>query len=209
VLRFLGPSKCVHGSSLIGVRDYTHCNLSPVVSFIRMTTHFLGPRGHLETAKKGRWTLMNTGVLRQRLRPIGWAILPILALLLTSAGSLAAQAIISAGPLLLHQVRTIYVAPSSDDFVLLVKARLEKWTVVEIASKPEDADAILTCRTESTLVPAKVVVRRTMVEVTLVDRRSQKLIWRTTKSSASDRSILADDVLEQLKQDWRKSAISY
>ena len=48
-----------------------------------------------------------------------------------------------------------------------------------------------------------------LAEVTLVDRRSQKLIWRTTKSSASDRTILADDIMEQLKQDWRKSAIAY
>jgi hypothetical protein len=152
---------------------------------------------------------MKSEVLRQRLLPIGGAILPILALLLTYAGYLAAQAIISAGPLLLYQVRTIYVAPSSDDFVLLFKARLEKWTVVVMTSKPEEADAILTCQTQSTIVPAKVVVHRTIAEVTLVDRRSQKLIWRTTKSSASDRTILADDIMEQLKQDWRKSAIAY
>jgi len=151
---------------------------------------------------------MNSRLLHQRPLPVGWALLPILALL-TSAGFLAAQATISAGPLLLHQVRTIYVAPSSDDFVLLVKARLEKWAAVGIASKPEEADAILTCQTQSTIVPAKVVVRRTIAEVTLVDRRSQKPIWRTTKSAVFDRTILADDIMEQLKQDWRKSASVY
>jgi len=132
-----------------------------------------------------------------------------LAGLLLSTGFLAAQAIISAGPLRLHQVRTIYVAPSSDDFVLLLKARLDKWAAVEIASKPEEADAILTCHTESTIVPAKVVVWRTIAEVTLVDRRSQKPIWRTTKSSPFDTNRLADDIMEQLKQDWRKSASEY
>jgi hypothetical protein len=136
-------------------------------------------------------------------------ILPILAWLLLSTGFLAAQASFSAGPLLLHQVRTIYVAPSSDDFVLLVKARLEKWTAVDIAAKPEEADAILTCQTESIIVPAKVVVRQTIAEVTLVDRRSQKLIWRTTKSATFDTARLADDVMEQLKKDWRKSASVY
>jgi hypothetical protein len=151
---------------------------------------------------------MNSRLLHHRPLPVGWAILSILALL-TSAGFLAAQASFSAGPLLLHQVRTIYVAPSSDDFVLLVKARLEKWAAVGITSKAEEADAILTCQTESTIVPAKVVVRRTIAEVTLVDRRSQKLIWRTRKSAAFDRTILADDVVEQLKQDWRKSASAY
>jgi len=151
---------------------------------------------------------MNCRLLHHRPLPVRWAILPMLGLL-TSAGFLAAQATLSAGPLLLHQVRTIYVAPSSDDFVLLVKARLEKWSAVGITSKLEEADAILTCQTESTIVPAKVVVRRTIAEVTLVDRRSQKAIWRTTKSAAFDRTVLADDVMEQLKQDWRKSASAY
>jgi hypothetical protein len=75
--------------------------------------------------------------------------------LLLSTGLLVAQATFSTGPLLLHQVRTIYVAPSSDDFVLLVKARLEKWAAVGIASRPEEADAILACQTESKIVPPR------------------------------------------------------
>ena len=152
---------------------------------------------------------MNSRLINHAPLPDYWGILPILAWLLLSTGFLAAQASFSAGPLLLHQVRTIYVTPSSDDFALLVKARLEKWTAVEITSKPENADAILTCQTESTIVPAKVVVRRTIAEVTLVDRRFQRPIWKTTKSAAFDRSILADDIMEQLKQDWRKSASAY
>jgi hypothetical protein len=152
---------------------------------------------------------MNSRLINYAPLRVNWKILLIFAGLLLSTGFLAAQASFSAGPLLLHQVRTIYVAPSSDDFVLLVKARLEKWSTVGIASKPEDADAILTCQTESTIVPAKVVVRRTAAEVTLVDRRSQKPIWKTTKSAAFDRNILADDIMEQLKQDWRKSASAY
>ena len=152
---------------------------------------------------------MNSRLINHAPLPDYWRILPILAWLLLSTGFLAAQASFSAGPLLLHQVRTIYVTPSSDDFALLVKARLEKWTAVEITSKPENADAILTCQTESTIVPAKVVVRRTIAEVTLVDRRFQRPIWKTTKSAAFDRSILADDIMEQLKQDWRKSAGAY
>ena len=152
---------------------------------------------------------MNSRLINYAPLRVYWKILLIFAGLLLSTGFLAAQASFSAGPLLLHQVRTIYVAPSSDDFVLLVKARLEKWSTVGIASKPEDADAILACQTESTIVPAKVVVRRTAAEVTLVDRRSQKPIWKTTKSAAFDRNILADDIMEQLKQDWRKSASAY
>ena len=152
---------------------------------------------------------MNSRLINHAPLPDHWRFLPILAWLVLSTGFLAAQASFSAGPLLLHQVRTIYVTPSSDDFALLVKARLEKWTAVEITSKPENADAILTCQTESTIVPAKVVVRRTIAEVTLVDRRSQRAIWKTTKSAAFDRAILADDIMEQLKQDWRKSASAY
>jgi len=132
-----------------------------------------------------------------------------LAWLVFSTGSLAAQATFSAGPLLLHQVRTIYVAPSSDDFVLMIKARLEKWPAVDVTSKPEEADAILTCQTERKIVTAKVGVRLTIAEVTLADRRSQKPIWRTTKSSSFDTNKLADDIMEQLKQDWIKSAIGH
>jgi hypothetical protein len=140
---------------------------------------------------------------------VAWPMLPILALLLLSAGFLAAQDTISAGPLLLHQIGTIYVAPSSDEAALLVRARLEKWNAVVISSKREEADAILTCQTESTTVPAKVVVRVTTAQVTLVDRRSQKPIWKTTKSAAFDTTRLADEVIEQLKKDWRKSASEY
>ncbi|MGB8113641.1 MAG: hypothetical protein WCF22_07695 [Candidatus Sulfotelmatobacter sp.] len=131
---------------------------------------------------------------------------PIFTLLLISTGFLAAQASFSAGPLLLYQVRTIYVAPSTDDFVLLVKARLEKWAVIQIATKPEEADAILTCQTESTIVPAKVVVRRTIAQVALLDRRSLERIWKSTKFVAFDRTMLADEIMDQLKQDWRESA---
>lgn len=151
---------------------------------------------------------MNSRQLNYAPLRVNWTILPILAWLLACTGFLAAQATFSAGPLLLHQVRTIYVAPSSDDFALLVKARLENWVTVGIASKPEEADAILTCQTQSTVVLARMVVRRTLVDVTLVDRRSQKVIWSTTKS-AFDRTLLADDIVEQLKQDWRKSASVY
>ena len=141
--------------------------------------------------------------------PVGWTILRIFALLLLSAEFLAAQATISAGPPLLHQIRTIYVAPSTDEVLLLVRARLEKWNTVMITSKLDEADAILTCHTASTIVPAKAIVRITTAEVTLVDRRSQKPIWRTTKSEAFDTTRLADELIEQLKKDWRKSASEY
>ena len=66
---------------------------------------------------------MNSRLLNCAPLRVNWKILPILAWLLLATGLLAAQATFSAGPLLLHQVRTICVAPSSDDFVLLVKAR--------------------------------------------------------------------------------------
>lgn len=152
---------------------------------------------------------MNFPLLNYAPPRVNWRILRILAWLLLSPGLLAAQDTISAGPLLLHQIGTIYVAPSSDEVVLLVRARLEKWHAVLITSKLEEADAILTCQTESTTVPAKVSIRLTIAEVALVDRRSQKPIWRTTKSVTFDTTRLADEVIEQLKKDWRKSASEY
>jgi hypothetical protein len=145
-------------------------------------------------------------------RPWGYArfeVAPAILALLISAGFAAVQVTLSAGPLLLHQVRSIYLAPSSDDLVSLVKARLEKWNAVGIVSKPEEADAILTCQTATTMVPAKVVVWRTIAEVALVDRRSQKPIWKTTKSATYDTGALADDIVEQLKKDWRTSPGQY
>jgi len=153
--------------------------------------------------------VMNAQLLNQAPLRFNWGTLLIFAWLLLSTGFLAAQATLSAGPLLLHQVRTIYVTPSSDDFVLAVKARLEKWPAVGTASKPEEADAVLACQTESRIVPAKMVVRLTIAEVTLVDRHTQKPIWRTTKSSTFDTNRLADDIIEQLKHDWRQSASQY
>lgn len=152
---------------------------------------------------------MNSRLVNYALFRVHSMSLAILAWLLFCTGLLAAQATFSAGPLLLHQVKTIYVAPSSDDFVLMIEARLKQWTTVEIATKPEGADAILTCQTESTIVPAKVAVLRTTAEVALVDRHTQKLIWRTKKSAIFERTELADDIVEQLKQDWRKSASAY
>ncbi len=152
---------------------------------------------------------MNSRLLNYATMRINWRIVPILTWLVLSTGWMAAQATFSAGPLALHHVEKIYVAPSSDDFVLLVKARLERWSAVEITSRLEGADAILTCQTQSTIVPAKVAVRLTIAEVSLVDPRSQKAIWRTTKSSSLDTSRLADDIIEQLKKDWRKSASEY
>jgi hypothetical protein len=152
---------------------------------------------------------MNTRVVRQAVSGVGLAILPILAVLLLTSGFLAAQATISAGPLSLYQVKVIYVAPSADDFVGLLKSRLERWDAVRITSRPEEGDAILTCQTESRIVPAKVVVRWTTAEATLVDRHSQRPIWRTTKSTALDTRTLAEEIIEQLKKDWRKSASEF
>jgi hypothetical protein len=71
----------------------------------------------------------------------------------------------------------------------------------------EEADAILTCETESRIVPAKVVVRLFDAQVRLVDRHSQKLIWSTKKSTSWD--SMADDIIDQLKKDRERSASNY
>jgi hypothetical protein len=152
---------------------------------------------------------MNTRVVRHAFSELSLAVLPVLVVLVFTTAFLAAQATISAGPLTLYQVKVIYVAPSADDLVGLLKSRLERWDAVRITSQPEEADAILTCQSESRIVPAKVVVRWTSAEATLVDRHSQRPIWRTTKSTALDTTRLAEDIIEQLKKDWRKSASEF
>jgi hypothetical protein len=141
-----------------------------------------------------------------RARPLGRRnMLSIVATLLLSA-SLIAQATFSAAPPLLYQVETIYIAPSSEDLAPLLKVRLENWTAVRVTSSPNEADAILSCETQNTIVPAKAVLRLTVADITLVDRHSRKLVWKTNKSTTLGTARLADDVVEQLKKDWRKSA---
>jgi hypothetical protein len=138
----------------------------------------------------------------------GLAMLLVVGVLALSSAVLTAQVTVSAGPIRLYEVKTIYIAPRSDDFMGLLKSRLEKWGAVNVTAQVEEADAILTCETESRIVPAKVVVRIIDAQVRLVDRHSQKLIWSTKKSTSWD-SKLADDIIDQLKKDRERSFSNY
>lgn len=140
--------------------------------------------------------------------PLGLATVSLLSVLALSSGFLAAQATVSAAPPRLFEVKTIYIAPSSDDFVRLLKSRLEQWGTVKVTPQVEEADAILSCETESRILPAKVVIKVTDAQVRLVDRHSQKLIWSTKKSTSWD-NRLADDVIDQLKKDRERSFSNY
>jgi len=140
--------------------------------------------------------------------PVGWATVSLLSVLALSSGFLAGQATVSAGPLRLFEVKTIYIAPSSDDLVRLLKSRLEQWGTVKVTPRVEEADAVLSCETESRIIPAKVVVKMIDAQVRLVDRHSQKLIW-STKKSTSWENTLVDDIFDQLKRDREKSFSSY
>ena len=91
---------------------------------------------------------MNARDVHHAVSEVSLAFLTLLIVVLT-AGFLAAQATISAGPLPLHQVKVVYIAPSADDLVGLLKSRLERWDAVQITSQPEEADGILTCQSES------------------------------------------------------------
>ena len=144
---------------------------------------------------------------RAFLPPMSLATVSVFTVLALSPGFVAAQATVSAGPIPLYEVRTIYVAPSSDDFVQLLKSRLEQWGTIKVTAQVEEADAILSCATESRIIPAKVVVKVIDAQVRLVERHSQKLIWSTKKSAAWD-STLADDIVDQLKKD-RQRSLSY
>lgn len=136
------------------------------------------------------------------------AMVSVVSVLALSSGVLASQVTVSAGPLLLYEVKTIYIAPSSDDFMRLLKSRLEKWGAVNVTTQLGEADAILKCETESRIVPAKVVVRVIDAQVRLVDRHTQKLIWSTKKSTSWD-NRLADDIIDQLKRDRERSVNNY
>ncbi len=140
--------------------------------------------------------------------PVSLAMVSILGILALSSGFLAAQATVSAGPLRLYEVKTVYIVPSSDDFARLLKSRLEQWGTVKVTAQMEEADALLSCETESRIVPAKVVVKVIDAQVRLVDRHSQKLIWSTKKSTSWD-NRLADEIIDQLKKDRERSYNNY
>jgi len=139
---------------------------------------------------------------------VSLAVASVLSVLALSSGFITAQATVSAGPIPLYEVKTIYLAPSSDDFVRLLKSRLEQWGTVKVTPQVEEADAILSCETESRIVLAKVVVKVIDAQVRLVDRHSQKLIWSTRKSTTWD-NRLADEIIDQLKKDRERSFNNY
>jgi hypothetical protein len=139
---------------------------------------------------------------------VSLAVVSVISGLAFSSGFIAAQATLSAGPIPLYEVRTIYIAPSSDDFVRLLKSRLEQWGTVRVTAQVDEADAILSCETESRIVVAKVVVKVLDAQVRLVDRHSQKLIWSTKKSTSWD-NRLVDDIVDQLKRDRERSFSNY
>lgn len=140
--------------------------------------------------------------------PVSLATVSLLGVLALSSGFLAAQATVSAAPLRLFEVKTVYIAQSSDDLVRLLKSHLEQWGTVKVTSQVEEADAILSCETESRIVTAKVVIKVIDAQVRLVDRHSQKLIWSTKKSTSWD-DRLVDDIIDQLKRDREKSFSNY
>jgi len=139
---------------------------------------------------------------------LGLATVSLLSVLALSSGFLIAQATVSAAPPRLFEIKTIYIAPSSDDFVRLLKSRLEQWDAVRVTGQLDEADAILSCETESRIVVAKVVVKVIDAQVRLIDRRTEKLIWSTKKSTSWD-NRLADDIVDQLKKDRERSFRSF
>jgi hypothetical protein len=139
---------------------------------------------------------------------VGLTTVSLLSVLALSSGFLAAQATVSAAPLRLFEVKTIYIAPSGDDFVRLLKSRLEQWGTVKVTPQVEEADAILSCETESRIVPAKVAIEVIDAQGRLLDRHSQKLIW-STKKSTSWHDRLADEIIDQLKRGREKSFSNY
>ncbi|HVO63808.1 MAG TPA: hypothetical protein VMT53_22990 [Terriglobales bacterium] len=139
---------------------------------------------------------------------IGMTMAIILGWLVFTAVWLPAQVSVSAGPPRLDQVNVIYFASSADNVTSLLRSRLETWNAIKITSQIEGADAVLNCRSETRIVPSKVVVRITQAEVSLVDRHSQRLIWSMRSSAVWD-SQLVDEIVNRLKEDRARSARNY
>jgi len=77
---------------------------------------------------------MSIAILRHVLLDSSLAKRLLIAWLVLFSGPLSAQVTVSAGALRLAEVKTVYIAPASGDFVPLLTSRLEKWGVLRVIS---------------------------------------------------------------------------
>lgn len=107
----------------------------------------------------------------------------------------------------LHEVKTIYVRPMSNDLDQSLIQQLLKWDAIKVVDKPEEADAVLIGSSDMRIVGVgTITATRVQVEVTLLDPKAGKPIWSTKKGGGKGLLSLAEKVIQHLRKEWEKSA---
>ncbi len=111
-------------------------------------------------------------------------------------------------PLLLHEVRKIYVRPMSGGLDQALIQKLLKWDAIKVAVKLEEADAVLIGNSDMRVIGSGgMTTSRVVGEVTLVDQNTSRPIWSIKKKSKG-LPKLADHIVKRLRKDWEESAKS-
>ncbi|MEW5977492.1 MAG: hypothetical protein AB1898_17000 [Acidobacteriota bacterium] len=120
----------------------------------------------------------------------------------------------------LADVRIIYVVPMRQNMDQLLTSELVKWGHYQVTINPRQADAFLSDNTLVSIqewLKQEAGARRTSSRLRgtafLIDVRSEKVIWSTSKKpsgsflSGGDKSNreLAAEIVDQLREDLKKS----
>lgn len=110
-------------------------------------------------------------------------------------------------PLLLHEVKSLYVEPMPNGFDQSLIQKLLKWDAIKVVYVPEEADAVLKGGVSVRVVGAGgLTLTKTHAEVTLVDRKTGRPIWSAKKGSNKGSLKVAQKLVNKLRKDWEESA---
>lgn len=110
-------------------------------------------------------------------------------------------------PLLLHEVKSLYVEPMPNGFDQSLIQKLLKWDAIKVVYVPEEADAVLKGGVSVRVVGAGgLTLTKTHAEVTLVDRKTGRPIWSAKKGSNKGSLKVAQKLVNKFRKDWEESA---
>ena len=110
-------------------------------------------------------------------------------------------------PLLLHEVKSLYVESMPNGFDQSLIQKLLKWDAIKVVYVPEEADAVLKGGVSVRVVGAGgLTLTKTHAEVTLVDRKTGRPIWSAKKGSNKGSLKVAQKLVNKLRKDWEESA---
>lgn len=110
-------------------------------------------------------------------------------------------------PLLLHEVKSLYVELMPNGFDQSLIQKLLKWDAIKVVYVSEEADAVLKGGVSVRVVGAGgLTLTKTHAEVTLVDRKTGRPIWSAKKGSNKGSLKVAQKLVNKFRKDWEESA---